>query len=388
MTPQTARRTSVLFVTPSLGGGGAEHQALRVANALDHSRFDVSVAVFRSGGAYERRLAPGITLEPLVPRPVADSSTLTALQASGALRRVVERTCPDVVVAFHTTAGIVAYRATRHRSNIALVVSVQNTLSHEASDSNPVTRLTANVAPFVLRRSDAVIALSHGVADDLSRSWGLDTSSITVVHNAGFDSRTKSMAEETVDLPSPRRTSTLVACGRLVEQKDYETLLRAFARVAPNHDCSLWILGDGPQRENLETLSVGLGVRDRVSFLGFLPNPFPYIKSADVFVLSSRYEGFANVVAEAMWLGVPVVSTDCEHGPREILGEDVTGGLLVPVGDAAALAGSIGALLSDQRHRESMGRAAANRASAFSDVASANGYADVIVSTLTSKALR
>lgn len=374
-------RSRILLVTPSLGGGGAEQQTLRVANALDSQRFDVSVAVFRAGGAYEDRLRSSVPVYAVVSDAPA-SSTLTAAMASRSLRAIVRRQRPDVVLAFHTTAVLVAAWAVRGLDDVALVASVQNTLSYEVRESNRMTRAITRAAPFVLRRCEGVVALSHGVADDLSTQWDVPRSSISVVHNAGFDLTTREMAERPVELPPSTSAYTLVACGRLSPQKGYGILLRAFAKVTGEHDCGLWIVGEGPEQPELEQLADRLGVGDRVSFLGFQPNPFPYMKAADVFVLASEYEGFANVVAEAMWLGVPVAATDCDHGPREILGSESSGGRLSPVGDVDALAESISGLLRDDALRAETGAAAAARAANFSDVASAKGYENVLLGVL------
>jgi glycosyltransferase involved in cell wall biosynthesis len=128
-----------------------------------------------------------------------------------------------------------------------------------------------------------------------------------------------------------------LGAGRLARQKDFRTLIRAFARVHAERHYRLVILGEGNDRAPLEALAVKLGLKDDIDLPGFVTNPFAYMSKAALFVLSSAWEGFGNVLAEAMALGVPVVSTDCPSGPREIL-QDGRYGPLVPVGDACALA--------------------------------------------------
>ena len=129
----------------------------------------------------------------------------------------------------------------------------------------------------------------------------------------------------------------VLAAGRLVALKGFDTLLRAFARVRQQMPARLVILGEGSERSNLERLAAELGVAADVDMPGFDPNPFRYMKRAGVFVLSSRYEGLPNVLIQAMACGCPVVSTDCPNGPAEIL-DGGRYGPLVPVDDVEALA--------------------------------------------------
>lgn len=370
---------SVVLLAPSLGGGGAEQQLLRVANALNPREFDVSVAVVRRGGAYEDRLNSEIPLIPLTPFDVASSSTIGSIAALRPLRKLLDRQRPDVLVPFHTTMILLAWLAGRFFENVSIVGSVQNNLSHEADESDAVTWCITHAAARVLNRLDAVIALSHGVADDLRSNWQVGSRRMSVVHNAGFDHLTRSMSEAPLPVGVAKtHRYTIAACGRLSRQKGYPVLLRAFARVVSQHDCALWIVGDGPDRRALEDLSRELGIRKHVTFFGYRTNPYPFMRQADVFVLSSLYEGFGNVITEAMWLGTPVVAADCESGPAEIIGRDSSSGILFPVGDHEALSYWLRRLLKDDSLRETLSRGGLRRAELFSDRSSAVGYESVI----------
>lgn len=165
----------------------------------------------------------------------------------------------------------------------------------------------------------------------------------------------------------------IIAIGTLKSQKRFDRLVHAFAGL-PERDAVLMILGEGGERENIETLAQTLNVAGRVFMPGFTHDPAYYLRRADLFVLSSDYEGFGNVVAEALEQGTPVVSTDCPSGPREIL-EDGKYGTLVPVGDVDALARAMEDALNREHDREALKR----RAQDFSVDKAADAYLDLLL---------
>ncbi|KAB2910070.1 MAG: glycosyltransferase [Kofleriaceae bacterium] len=339
----------MLFFTNRLGGGGAEMQALRVANALDPTEFTVDVAVCRAGGEYERLLVPTATLHHLAPRRIR-SSTLGLLAATLPLRRLVQRLEPHIVCSFMDAANAVAALAVRRSGGYPrMVPCVQNPLSQELNDPrHPVKRAVFAAVRRAYPRADAIVALAHGVAADLVRHIPDAAPRVTVIHNAGVDDQLPARAKEAIDAdvgPVPR--PLVVACGRLAPQKGYPDLLDAFASVQRDTGATLWILGDGPDRQSLEAQVGRLHLGDAVRFLGFRKNPYAFMSRADVFVLSSLYEGFGNVVVEAMAAGAPVVATDCPHGPGEII-TDGENGLLVPVSDPQRMAFAIRRVLQDR----------------------------------------
>jgi len=165
----------------------------------------------------------------------------------------------------------------------------------------------------------------------------------------------------------------LLGVGRLVRQKDFPTLLKAFARVRAVRPTHLLILGEGRERTKLEMLAQSLGVADAVALLGFTPNPFPYMVRAAAFVLSSAWEGSPGALIEAMACGCPVVSTNCPSGPAEILDNGLYGPL-VPVGDSDALAQAMLTVLTQRPPPERL----QDRAAAFSVGRVANRYLKVL----------
>jgi glycosyltransferase involved in cell wall biosynthesis len=340
-------RLHVLFFTSSLGVGGAEMHLLRLVNHLDRSRFRVSVAVARGGGSYQGDLAPDAPLY-VLHAGSGRSSTRGMLGALAPLRTLLRSLRPDVLCAVLEHAGIIGLLAARpFRGVMATVVCVQN--SPDATYRNRLHPVRAAVRAgmyALFPRADAVVAPSRGVAGELARMIPALAGSIPVIHNAGWDSLAQLRAAEPLDAPGRPAGPLVVACGRLAEQKGFGVLLEAMARVRTKLPAQLWIVGEGPRRRDLERTAAGLGLESCVRFCGHQRNPYRYMAAADLFVLSSLWEGFGNVVAEAMACGTPVVSTDCPHGPGEIVRDGVSG-LLVPPGDPAALAGAMLRVLGD-----------------------------------------
>jgi len=191
-------------------------------------------------------------------------------------------------------------------------------------------------------KADIVVAVSKGVAEDLVENFGLPPEKVRVIYNPVMVSEVQRMAAEEVDHPwfKPGQPPVILGVGRLVPQKDFPTLLRAFSLVRQVRPARLVILGEGEERPKLEQIAYQLGIQNDVLMPGFVKNPYAFMAKSAVFVLSSAYEGFGNVIVEALLCGCPVVSTDCRSGPREIL-EGGRYGRLVSVGDVEGLARAI-----------------------------------------------
>jgi len=362
----------ILFFTTRLGGGGAELQLVRVATNLDPDEFEVDIAVCRADGEYEARLPPRMRVHPLAPVRLR-SSVASLVTSAIPLRRLVRTLAPDIVCSFLDAANVAVALAVERGP--ALVACVQNTLSEAyGTGERAIVRIVPPLVRRTYARFDRIIVLSQGAADDLLSQVPAVGPRTTVVHNAGLDDTLLAQAALPIDRPVPR--PLIVACGRLAAQKGYRYLLDAFAVIRRETGAHLWILGEGPERAAIERQIATLRLGDAVALLGFQKNPYAYMAAADVFVLSSLYEGFGNVIVEAMATGRPVVSTDCPSGPREII-SDGTDGLLVPPADAGALAAAIARVLRDRALAARLGTAARRRAGDFHVASSAAGYADV-----------
>ncbi len=227
-----------------------------------------------------------------------------------------------------------------------LVVSEHNVLSLNAKLTNH-ERWSPLLAKLFYNWADGIVAVSQGVAQDLVQITNLPRSRIRVIYNPIVTPELLDKSQESPDHPwfKEGEPPVILGVGRLEPQKDFPNLIRAFARVRQMQPARLIILGSGKEKSKLNALIRELGLEKDVALLGFVNNPYAYIAKAAIFALSSAWEGLPTVIIEAMALGTPVVSTNCESGPAEILAEGKYGSL-VPVGDSKAMAEAILRVLS------------------------------------------
>ncbi|RDD62241.1 glycosyltransferase [Ferruginivarius sediminum] len=291
----------------------------------------------------------------------------------------LRKTRPDALLSGSIPPNLAALLARRMAGSATRVVLRQSNVIRIAGDARygQVQRqLRDPVVRTLYRGADRVIAVSHGVADNVVAATGLPAARVCTVQ-AGVAEAVPTLARETPDHPwlAPGEPPVVLNVGRLVAQKDHATLLRAFARVRERREVRLIVLGpDGPARAELDALIAELGLSDCVDLAGFNANPYAFMARAGVFVLSSTFEGMPNALLEALACGCPVVSTDCPSGPREIL-DDGAYGRLVPMRDPAALAEAIEATLDERSDREAL-RA---RAAAFGVDRAVAGYVEALL---------
>jgi len=301
-------------------------------------------------------------------RPViAAPKPPSALYHLSSLAAYLERERPAALITAETYHNIVAIWARALAgSPTRLVVSERNPLSARLELPERKRRWRWRYLPPLIARlyprADAVVAISRGVGDDLAARAGLPPHAVTTIYNPVVGPGLHFAARAPLDHPwfAPGAPPVVLGAGRLSAQKDFATLIRAFDRIRRERQAHLIILGEGRERPALERLVRELGLSDVVLLPGYVDNPAAYMARAGVFVLSSTYEGFGNVIAEALVCGCPVVSTDCPCGPAEIL-DGGRHGALVPVGDHEALADTILRTLDDPPARDSLRQ----RATAF-----------------------
>jgi glycosyltransferase involved in cell wall biosynthesis len=337
----TNGKVRVAIFTSNMDGGGAERAMAKLAGGIADQGYDVDLVLSRAEGHYLAEVPDTVRIVNL------DAGRVLA--SIPGLIRYLRRERPAAMLTSMNYVNVVGIWARAlARVETRLVVNEQNALSFEAAHSS---RRRHRLMPRLIRRSypraDRIVSVARGTADDLARTTGVPRERIEIVHNPIVTPELKELAKAPVDHPwfVPGEPPVVLSVGRLSRQKDYGTLVRAFARVRSRRPARLVILGEGPDRGMLESLISELGLDEAVALPGWLANPFPWMAHAGVYVLSSSWEGLPSVLIEALYCGVPIVATDCVSGPREILdgGEH---GLLVPVGDVDALARGIESALA------------------------------------------
>ena len=359
------RRLTVAIVLPELGGGGAERTFLNILNHLDRSRFKPVLVLYRRSGSYLTLLREDVSV-------VSMGSSRTR-RSVVPLARWIRSERPDVVMSTLLHINVATVAAMKLSGcKIPVVVRESN---HLTAAGRPIRSLSGCMMRWAYRHADSVVALSHGVRKDVIARYGLDEDRVQMIHNPIDISDIQKRADEEA-VPLKGWTDTvdpfkLVAVGRLVPQKGFDLLIKAASRLPL--PWTLLILGEGSEKKRLRGLAAELGVSDRVHFPGFIQNHFPYVAMADLFVLSSRWEGFGHVIAEAMACGTPVLSTCCPSGPDEIIQHGVDGELCDP-NSAEALTQHIENLLRSPETRLKYVEAAAKSVCRFDAPAVAGRY--------------
>jgi glycosyltransferase involved in cell wall biosynthesis len=326
----------IAFFLPSLGGGGAERVILNLAQGIVERGLPVDLVLAAATGAFLEQVPASVRL--------VDLHAPRVHRSVGPLAGYLRRERPRVLISSMNYANLVALWAAKLSGrNTPVLVTVHTTMSESSRQQQ--RRLSGLIWPTLLRMfypyAAHVVAVSSGAADDLSRLTRLPRKRVEVVYNPVITRETMIAAKQAPDHPwfEPGQPPVILGVGRLTRQKDFPTLIRAFAEVRRKRPVRLLILGEGEDRADLTALARELGVSEDVELPGFR-NALSYMAGSALFVLSSGWEGLPTVLIEALAAGTRVVSTDCPSGPREIL-QDGRIGALVPVGDVAAMAAAM-----------------------------------------------
>jgi glycosyltransferase involved in cell wall biosynthesis len=323
----------IAFFLVNLEGGGAEKVMLSLAGGFAEKGLKVDLVLVRLEGDYLSLISPNIRLINLSSHRLITSLPL--------LISYLRKNRPKILISALEDPNSIAILAKMlARVPTRVVVTIHNPLLPTYEKS---TELKRKLTPFFVRWlfpfADEIVSVSQGVADGVAKISGLSPKDMTVIYNPIFTPELLKKIHEPVNHPwlSDGQTPVILGVGRLSQEKDFPTLIRAFALVKKQCPVKLMILGQGEELAYLESLVTELNLVDDVAFLGFVANPYAYMQKAKMLVMTSLFEGFGNVLVEGMIAGIPVVSTDCECGPSEILAEGKYG-KLAGVGDIQGLA--------------------------------------------------
>ncbi|MDZ4079373.1 glycosyltransferase [Hydrocarboniphaga sp.] len=326
------------------GDGGVERMVTHLCTEFAN-HVQVDLLAIKAQGHHVSRIPPSVNLIRLESRH--------SWTSVGEIARYLRQAKPDAMLVAKDRAGRAAIRArARVGAQMPLWIRLGTNLSAALERKSAFNRWL-RTAPMrrLYALASGVIAVSEGVRQDTLAITGLAPERVRVIRNPVITPELEALAREPVDHPwlpprEQRGEPVIMGMGRLTRQKDFPTLIRAFAAMQAQRPARLILLGEGRDRDALAALAQELGVADRLHFAGFQKNPYAWLSKADLFVLSSAWEGSPNALTEALALGVPSVSTRCPSGPDELLAEGRYGPL-VNVGDHAALAVAVSQVLAE-----------------------------------------
>ncbi len=353
MPTTTPDATRLALLLADLEGGGAQRKMVTLARAFAERGLAVDLLAASPHGTLREQLGPSLRLCPLdgwwsrLPL-VASKKRRRVMACAPALATYLRRARPHALMSTSHSVNVTAVLGwTLARVPTRLVLRIDSQVSRaQALAGTRTQRRRLRRARRFFPKADAIIAISRGVAEDLAQQVRYPQDRIHAIHNPVVTPELEQRMRRAPTHPwlTDGGAPVVLGVGRLVEQKDFPTLLRAFARLRRERAARLLVLGEGKERDRLEALAGELGIAAHVALPGFDPNPLAAMAHAALFVMSSAWEGFGSVLVEALACGCPVLSTRCPSGPAEIL-DDGRYGTLVPVGDDRAMAAAMATAL-------------------------------------------
>lgn len=307
-------KVRILFVVPSMRGGGSERFISTLISNIDTSRYDVALVLLKKVGPFLTDLPRDLT--------VYDLDVEKARYCVHKIIKIIRKYQPDSVFSTLSYLNLIIGLIRPFISkDIRFIARETNTVSVR-NKYQPYPRLFDFLYRVVYKNFDNIIAQAEFMKEDLIKNYQIDERKISVINNPVDVAHITLQSLSDVFLYS-KNNINLLAVGSFTEQKGFDTLLKALSRLEDKY--FLTVLGEGGLENHYKRLAHELGVTARVHFAGFKRNPYPYMKQADLFILSSRYEGFPNVVLEANACGTPVVAFDCPGGTGEIMQDGLNG---------------------------------------------------------------
>lgn len=335
----------IAFFLPNLHGGGAERITVNLLEGMSSKNISLDLVLADAEGELLSQVPNNVR--------VVNFASGRVLKAIPALSRYLKENKPSALVSHLSHANVTAVLARELAGTKTKLMLVEHNTLTFAESKLWRARLVPLFMKWLYPHADIVVGVSKGVTEDIRTQLGLAKDKVNTIYNPVVDDKlnlksTACLNHAWFEKDSP---PVFLAVGRLAEQKDFSTLIKAFALVRKHKYARLIILGEGNDRAELERLIEFLGISKDVSLPGFTDNPYAYMNKSSAFVLSSRWEGLPTVLIEAMACGCPVISTDCPSGPQEIL-EAGKYGELVAVGDFVALSKAMLNVIDNPRKSE------------------------------------
>jgi glycosyltransferase involved in cell wall biosynthesis len=344
-----ADRVKIAIVIHALEGGGAQRDTILLANALAAKGVPIALLALRCEGSLQSMIHPAVRVVKIPGRRIR--------HAVLGLRKVIRTLAPRIVLSSESSLNLCSLAAIRllpSRSRPKLIMrEVSSPSVAQSSSPNPQNRIAYRILRHLYRHADRVITLTDGAKFDLVENFRVPVPKISVMHSNAVVPPEAIARLARWDGETGREPNLIVCVGRLSPEKGHLALLRAMTLMPRARPWRLAVIGDGDERAALEGYAQRYGLSDRVSFVGYAPDPFAWLMRAQVAVCCSVYEGLGNAIIEALACGTAVVSTDCPFGPREIL-QHGRYGQLIPMGNPRALASGIETALDQPVDRRAL----------------------------------
>ena len=342
----------IAFLLSDLRFGGIPTVTVNLINSIVKHDYSIDLVTLTvDNSPYLSQLPANVRVIDLK-RPIPDATLKNAIRIIKPIYHYLKTEKPDFLISslwmynsFAIGAKLIANTSTKltiveHDHLLIELKDFKSQLNNFLSGLQ--TKLLPTLVTLLYPFADKIVAVSQGLTRDLEAEFKLKSGAIAAIYNPIVNPKLLAKAKESVNHPwfAEGQPPVILGVGRLSEEKDFGTLIRAFAKVRQKSNARLMILGEGKERSALEKLVQELGIENDVLMPGFESNPYAYMARASVFILSSLREGLPTVLIEAMAVGTPVISTDCKGGAREILAEGKFGEL-VDVGNARAMAAAI-----------------------------------------------
>ncbi|MFC1824751.1 glycosyltransferase [Thermodesulfobacteriota bacterium] len=348
----------ILFFLPDLNGGGAQRTVINIVNHIDRKAFQPILVIGTTEGPLREALSQRVKIVDLHCNRVRGAIIPLSHQIKRWYPKILFSGYPDANVAMMLAKKLSGWKGQS-------VFRESNNRTASKVDWGIMMR---HLVKWSYRAAPRVVALSNGVREDLIKRYGILAEKVRTIYNPVDIEAIKRMASQKIGVDKQEDTNfkgklKIISAGRLVKQKGFDILIKSIAKIK-DQPIHLTILGEGEEKDNLINLRDKYGLKDTISLPGFQKNPYPWMRLSDVFVLSSRWEGFGHVIVEAMACGLPVIATKCPSGPDEIINDGMDGLLCEPE-SAEDLAEKIDFLVNNQKERERLSRAGLGTAERF-----------------------
>lgn len=354
-------KKKLLIFTSSLAGGGAEKHLLRILPYLQE-HYQTTLALCRHDGELAKEISPATS--------IIELGKGRCLKALIPLIIYLKKHQPDLVFSVQDHANAIAIIANylSFNNKTKVICSIQNNFSISRKTTTLLRgKILYSLLPFLYPYASSLIACSNGLKTNILQNVKISSSKVTTIYNAAYEPIFEKLKDDPCDEPwlNDRTLPVIISCGRLVPQKNYSLLLHAFKDLIKSVKARLIIVGNGPEKAVLEKIALNLDLIDKVKFIPFTMNHYQLMGCASIFVLPSRWEGFGNVIVEAMACEVPVISSDCSFGPNEII-DNNKDGLLFENNNQKDLTQKMAELLNNQSLRQKLIQNAKEKCKLFS----------------------